>query len=133
MNKEVLHNELRFKAIRSGGAGGQHVNKVSSKVVLSFDLNASQAFSAEEKERLYSVLASKLSKEGFLLLSCDESRSQFKNKALVIARFLQLIETALQVPKSRKATKIPKAVIEKRLKAKRSQSALKETRQKPKL
>ncbi|WP_313804912.1 alternative ribosome rescue aminoacyl-tRNA hydrolase ArfB [Flavobacterium sp.] len=133
MNKEKLLTELQFKAVRSGGAGGQHVNKVSSKVVLTFDLPASEAFSEEEKDRLVNKLQPKLSKDGLLSLSCDESRSQINNKTLVIARFFQVMEAALEVPKSRKATKIPKAVIEKRLKAKRSQSDIKQSRQKPKL
>lgn len=132
MNKEKLLSELQFKAVRSSGAGGQNVNKVSSKVVLSFDLKISMAFSEEEKELLLSKLENKLTKEQVLILSCDEDRSQLRNKDIVIKRFLLIIEGALKVAKSRKPTKIPRSVIEKRLKEKRSQSDIKQSRQKPK-
>jgi len=123
---------LQFKAVRSSGAGGQNVNKVSSKVVLSFDLKISAAFSEEEKELLLSKLENKLTKEQVLILSCDEDRSQLRNKEIVIKRFLLIVEGALKVQKQRKATKIPRSVIEKRLKEKRNQSDIKQSRQKPK-
>lgn len=132
MNKEKLLSELQFKAVRSSGAGGQNVNKVSSKVVLSFDLKISTAFSEEEKELLLSKLDNKLTKEQVLILSCDEDRSQLRNKEIVIKRFLLIVEGALKVEKPRKATKIPRSVIEKRLKEKRNQSDIKQSRQKPK-
>ncbi|CAM3571103.1 protein chain release factor B-like protein [Flavobacterium saliperosum S13] len=132
MDKEKLLSELQFKAVRSSGAGGQNVNKVSSKVVLQFDLKTSSAFSEEEKELLLSKLDNKLTKEQVLLLNCDEGRSQLRNKEIVIKRFLLIIEGALKVAKSRKPTKIPRSVIEKRLKEKRSQSDIKQSRQKPK-
>ncbi len=123
---------MQFKAVRSSGAGGQNVNKVSSKVVLSFDLKISTAFSEEEKELLLSKLENKLTKEQVLILSCDEDRSQLRNKEIVIKRFLLIVEGALKVEKPRKATKIPRSVIEKRLKEKRNQSDIKQSRQKPK-
>ena len=122
---------MQFKAVRSGGAGGQHVNKVSSKVVLSFDLTNSAVLSDEEKEILLAKLENKLTKEGVLILNCDEDRSQLRNKEIVVKRFLLIIEGALKVEKQRKPTKIPRAVIEKRLKAKRSQSDIKQSRRKP--
>ncbi|TWI12424.1 ribosome-associated protein [Flavobacterium cauense R2A-7] len=123
---------MQFKAVRSSGAGGQNVNKVSSKVVLSFDLKISTAFSEEEKELLLAKLENKLTKEQVLILSCDEDRSQLRNKEIVIKRFLLIVEGALKVEKPRKATKIPRSVIEKRLKEKRNQSDIKQSRQKPK-
>lgn len=132
MNKEKLISELQFKAVRSSGAGGQNVNKVSSKVVLYFDLRNSVAFSESERELLLSKLENKLTKEQVLILNCDEDRSQLRNKEIVIKRFLLIIEGALKVMKPRKATKIPRSVIEKRLKEKRSQSDIKQSRQKPK-
>ncbi|KGO83805.1 peptide chain release factor 1 [Flavobacterium cauense R2A-7] len=132
MNREKLLSELQFKAVRSSGAGGQNVNKVSSKVVLSFDLKISTAFSEEEKELLLAKLENKLTKEQVLILSCDEDRSQLRNKEIVIKRFLLIVEGALKVEKPRKATKIPRSVIEKRLKEKRNQSDIKQSRQKPK-
>ena len=133
METEKIIAELNFKAVRSSGAGGQNVNKVSSKVVLTFDLNASQALNEQEKAFLAIKLATKLTSENLLILNCDEDRSQLKNKAIVTKRFLDFIEKALFVPKKREATKIPKAVLEKRLKDKSSISEIKETRKKPKL
>lgn len=131
MEVEKIRSELSFKAVRSSGAGGQNVNKVSSKVVLTFDLNASKALSEEEKEMLLSKLTSRLTSEAILILNCDEDRSQLKNKTIVTKRFLELIEKALIVPKKRKATKIPRSVIEKRIKEKRNQSEIKQNRRKP--
>ena len=133
MDKDKIISELSFKAIRSSGAGGQNVNKVSSKVVLTFDLNNSQSLSDEEKERSQKKLKSKLTLDGILILNCDEDRSQLKNKEIVIKRFLELIEKSLVIPKERKATKIPKSVIEKRLKDKSSTSEIKQNRKKPDL
>ncbi|WP_298304204.1 alternative ribosome rescue aminoacyl-tRNA hydrolase ArfB [Flavobacterium sp.] len=133
MDKDKIISELSFKAVRSSGAGGQNVNKVSSKVVLTFDLNNSQSLSDEEKERSQKKLKSKLTLDGILILNCDEDRSQLKNKEIVIKRFLELIEKSLVIPKERKATKIPKSVIEKRLKDKSTNSEIKQNRKKPDL
>ena len=131
METEKIITELNFKAVRSSGAGGQNVNKVSSKVVLTFDLNASQAFNEEEKALLAIKLATKLTSENLLILNCDEDRSQLKNKTIVTKRFLILIERALLVPKKRKVTKVPRSVIEKRIKSKRNLSEIKQNRRKP--
>lgn len=125
--------ELSFKAVRSSGAGGQNVNKVSSKVVLTFDLNASESLSDEEKLLLKTNLASRLTSEGILILNCDEDRSQLKNKEIVVKRFLEIIKKGLFVPKIRKATKIPKSVIKKRIKDKKNISEIKQSRRKPNL
>ncbi len=122
-----------FKAVRSSGAGGQNVNKVSSKVVLTFDLQKSQALSEEEKIRIQSKIATRLTSENILILNCDEDRSQLKNKILVVKRFLDLLKKALVIPKKRKATKIPKSIIEKRLKQKSTNSVIKMTRKKPEI
>jgi ribosome-associated protein len=131
LEPEKIISELQFKAVRSSGAGGQNVNKVSSKVVLSFDLKNSQALSDEEKLLLENKLASRLTSEQILILNCDEDRSQIKNKAIVIKRFLDIIATGLVVPKIRKATKIPKSVIRKRIKDKKNLSEIKKSRRKP--
>ena len=131
METEKLITELTFKAVRSSGAGVQNVNKVSSKVVLTFDLNASAALNEEEKTLIANKLASKLTSENILILNCDEDRSQLKNKSIVIKRFLDLIKKSLIVPKKRKATKVPRSVIEKRIKAKRNTSEIKQNRRKP--
>ena len=133
MNKEIIVSELNFKAVRSSGAGGQNVNKVSSKVVLSFDVVNSLGLSEEEKELLKEKLATKLTQENILILNCDEDRSQLKNKAIVIKRFFTVLEKGLHKQKTRKETKIPRAVKEKRLNAKKVMSVLKQNRKKPKL
>ena len=130
MDSDKLINELVFKAVRSSGPGGQNVNKVASKVVLSFDLIRSNAFSEEEKTLLRTQLSSKLTNEEQLLLNCDEDRSQIKNKEIIIKRFLALITKALVVPKKRKPTKVPRSVVEKRLKDKSSTSEIKQNRKK---
>ncbi|MCM0664861.1 alternative ribosome rescue aminoacyl-tRNA hydrolase ArfB [Flavobacterium tyrosinilyticum] len=131
MDAEKIISELSFKAVRSRGSGGQNVNKVSSKVVLNFDLNASQALSDEEKLLLQQNIAARLTSENILILNCDEDRSQLKNKEIVIKRFLEIIKKGLHVPKVRKATKVPKAVIKKRIKDKKNVSDLKQSRRKP--
>ena len=133
MDQEKIITELTYKAVRSSGAGGQNVNKVSSKVVLTFDFANSQSLSDEEKELSKIKLKSKLTSDGILILNCDEDRSQLKNKALVTKRFLDIIKRSLVVPKPRKPTKTPKSVIEKRLKNKATKAFVKETRKKPEL
>lgn len=130
MEKEKIISELNFKAVRSSGAGGQNVNKVSSKVVLSFDLNNSKALSEEEKLQLETKLRSRLTTDNLLILNCDEHRSQLKNKEIVTKRFLNIITAGLVVPKIRKATKIPKSVIKKRIKDKKNLSEIKYLRKK---
>lgn len=131
MDSEKIITELQFKAVRSSGAGGQNVNKVSSKVVLSFDLENSKALSEEEKSLLKNKLATRLTVEQILILNCDEDRSQLKNKAIVTKRFLDIITIGLHIPKIRKATKIPKSIIRKRIKDKKNVSNLKKNRRKP--
>lgn len=133
MDIEKVISELSFKAVRSSGAGGQNVNKVSSKVVLTFDLDTSQALCEEEKALLLTNIAPRLTTENILILNCDEDRSQLKNKDIVIKRFLEIIKRGLHVPKVRKATKIPKSVIKKRIKDKKNISEIKQSRRKPNL
>ncbi|WP_445453251.1 alternative ribosome rescue aminoacyl-tRNA hydrolase ArfB [Flavobacterium sp. 25HG05S-40] len=133
METDTIIAELQFKAVRSSGAGGQNVNKVSSKVLLTFDLKASQALDEEEKALIETKLATKLTSENLLILNCDEDRSQLKNKAIVTKRFLELIEKALIIPKKRKPTRVPKSVVEKRLKDKSSVAEIKQNRKKPEL
>ena len=132
-DEQALLSELQFKAVRSSGAGGQHVNKVSSKVVLSFDLTNTQVFSEDQKTLLFKNLATRLTSNGLFILQSDESRSQHKNKTLVIKRFLELMNKGLIVPKKRKPTKTPKSVKLKRLAKKRQQSEKKANRKPPEL
>ncbi|MGG5577512.1 aminoacyl-tRNA hydrolase [Myroides sp. C15-4] len=113
MNVQELIKELNFKAVRSGGAGGQHVNKVSSKVVLFWNLAESKVFTLEEQSRLEKKLSHYQSKEGLIILSSEETRSQIKNKEIVIQKLVALIKVALVQQKIRKETKVPKSVIRK--------------------
>ncbi len=133
MNKDILQSELQFKAVRSSGAGGQNVNKVASKVELIFDLEASLGLTDDEKELLKQSISNRLTKENILLLQCEESRSQHKNKILVIERFFDLIEKGLVIPKKRLPTKTPRSVVRKRLKAKRKVSDKKANRKPPEM
>ncbi|MFK5959224.1 MAG: alternative ribosome rescue aminoacyl-tRNA hydrolase ArfB [Lutibacter sp.] len=133
MNTEKIIKELKFKAVRSSGAGGQHVNKVSSKVELIFDLQNSSEFTIEEKELLFKNLKTKLTKDNLLLLQCDESRSQHKNKEIVVKRFLEIINNGLKIPKKRKPSKPTKSSILKRLEKKKKQAFKKVFRKKPEL
>ena len=133
MEPSKIISELTFKAVRSSGAGGQNVNKVASKVVLTYDLNSSTALSDVEKELVLKNLTSRLTSENVMILNCDEDRSQLKNKEIVTKRFVNLINKALISPKARKPTKVPKSVIKKRLKDKNNLSQTKQARRKPDL
>ena len=133
MDLEVLLKEINLKAVRSSGPGGQHVNKTSTKVEVSLQLWSSNAFTEDEKELLKSKLASKISSEGNISLQCSETRSQHRNKTLVIQRLISLIEQHLKVAKPRKKSKPSKGAIEKRLKSKKSQALKKSNRRPPKL
>ena len=133
MNISQIIKELNFKAIRSSGAGGQHVNKVSSKVELTFDFENSNSLSENEKNILRIKLHSKLTKEKNLILFCDETRSQHRNKELVIKRFLELLRTNLIRNKKRRPTKPTKASIKRKAENKKRISVKKTLRKKPKL
>ena len=131
MNKEILTKELTFKAIRSSGAGGQHVNKVSSKVVLTFDVMESEGINDREKLQVCKSLVSRLTIDKVLLLSCDDSRSQLQNKNRVIERFFEVMKVALFVPKRRLKAKPSKASIKRVKDKKKNRGELKKSRQKP--
>jgi ribosome-associated protein len=130
MNTEIITSELNFKAVRSSGAGGQNVNKVSSKMVLIFDVATSLGLDDEEKLLLQNKLKTKISQENLLILTCDEDRSQFKNKKIIIKRFFEMLEKALVKPKIRKATKISNSANEKRIQEKKKAGEIKAGRKK---
>ena len=133
MNTENIIKELNFKAIRSSGAGGQHVNKTSSKIELTFDLENSGSLSDIEKDILKSKLSSKLTNENMLIIFCEETRSQHRNKDLAIKRFLSLLKTNLIRPKKRQKTKPSKGAMKRRLETKQKNSVKKALRKRPKL
>ena len=131
MNIAVIISELNFKAARSSGAGGQHVNKVSSKIALSFNIESSFGLTDAEKLMLQQKLSSRLTKTGDLILFCSDSRSQHRNKELAIKRLVELLKINVKVSKKRKPTKPSKLSVKKRLDAKRKQSLKKTNRKKP--
>lgn len=128
---QKLEKEFNFKAIRSSGSGGQHVNKVATKIELSFSVLESLVLNQEQKALIIEKLSTRLTKEKVLILQCGETRSQLKNKRIVISRVFSILESALEVKAERKPTKVPKSVIKKRLKNKKIQSEKKANRRKP--
>lgn len=123
-----LQKELTYKTSRSGGAGGQHVNKVESKVTLVWNVNGSETLTEEEKARIRQKLANRLNKEGLLHMEASAERSQSKNKEIVTARFIALVRQALEKEKRRIATKIPRSHVLNRLDRKKRQSQKKQNR-----
>lgn len=113
--KEELIKEVIFKTSRSGGKGGQNVNKVSSKVELVFNITNSYFFTEEQKALLQERLTHRLDTEGNLHIVSQEDRSQLLNKQRTVIKLVDLLTKCLHVQKKRKPTKVPKAVIEKRL------------------
>jgi ribosome-associated protein len=132
MNIANILKELNFKATRSSGAGGQHVNKTSSKIELTFDLENSLSLSEKEKELLKAKLSSKLTKENILILFCEETRSQHKNKEIAIKKFLALFKISLLRQKKRRETKPSKGAMKRRVETKKRTSFKKILRRKPK-
>ncbi|WP_432738543.1 alternative ribosome rescue aminoacyl-tRNA hydrolase ArfB [Maridesulfovibrio sp. FT414] len=127
----IPENEINFITSRSSGPGGQHVNTTSSRVTLIFDLDGSASLTEEQKTIIRSRLGNRINSKGELLLSCDEHRSQFRNKEEVLLRFRQLLSEALRPIKQRRATRVPLSAKRKRLESKKQRSDVKKSRSKP--
>jgi ribosome-associated protein len=125
---EIPLSELQFQFSRSGGPGGQHVNRSATQVELTFDVTDSPSLSEAQRARILSELKSYIDSRGILHLSSQTTRSQHRNRAEVIERFQHLLQRALHIPKRRVPTRPPPQVKEQRLSEKRRKGALKEGR-----
>jgi len=128
MDIEQLHNEVNYKAVTSSGPGGQHVNKVATKVVLAWNVQETTALTVREHEQVLAALSNKITTDGRLILSCQESRSQAKNKELVFKKLVDLLEKSSKPVKKRLKRTTPAAVKRKRLNDKKKQGEKKSNR-----
>jgi len=127
-DQDPFIREFKFQTSRSSGPGGQHVNKVSSRVELRFNVRETQLLSEWHKDLLLRKLSTRINLEGILSIVVQKDRSQQRNKQLAIEKFFELVNKALTPEKRRKATKPSRSARERRLQAKRRDSEKKTRR-----
>jgi ribosome-associated protein len=125
---EQIGPELKFSTSRSGGPGGQNVNKVETKVTIRWDVVNSELIKPEEKEILIKKLASRINADGILMLNAQEKRSQLENKQLAKEKLQSLLKKAFERKKTRKATKPTKGSVQKRIEQKKKHGEKKKWR-----
>ncbi|MBD3237824.1 MAG: aminoacyl-tRNA hydrolase [Candidatus Eisenbacteria bacterium] len=129
----IGEEELQFSASRSSGPGGQHVNTSSTRVTLRFDVRSSPNLTDAQKERILAKLPTRISKEGVLLVSAQQRRSQAANRELAQARLVELLRGALRRERRRKPSRVPEAEKRRRLEEKRRHGRRKRARERPEL
>ena len=131
MDSDQILKEVAFKAVRSSGAGGQHVNKVATKVILIFDLENSAALTSDEKEQLKTTIGHILTKDNLVIVQSADTRSQLKNRRIAADKLFKILNEGLATRTKRKKTKPTRASKEKRLKSKRMTGMKKQSRKRP--
>jgi ribosome-associated protein len=127
----IPDTDVRFSAARSGGPGGQHVNKVNSRVILEFDVLNTSALRPSQKRKIIERVGHRMNQQGILRLQAQRYRSQSANRADLVEKFIGVLQDALRPVKSRVPTRIPRSVREKRLEDKKLRTRVKRVRQTP--
>ena len=128
----IPDSDVRFSAARSAGPGGQHVNKVNSRVILEFDVKQTSVLSHYQKRRIAEIVGQRMNQEGVLRLQAQRHRTQSANRADLLVKFVKILQDALRPVKTRVPTRVPHRVREKRLEEKKLRTRVKRVRQNPK-